>query len=250
MAHERYLYLTNGVTVGFFCEEKISLILSPDGVSLVIATAMNMILGDTNKRCLTRYCPTAIAPLVKRLLQFRNVHAILPYTCERFLEKFFERNQMPLQHLQSLLYPTFSTTTTTFTSSSSNHHHSSQSIHEQHETSSDQPSPSLLLCPLQRRLCVKMTTELLTEDPLIVDTIITTNPTVTNRRPSLTVGSVVPIIRVTPINLASPPHIHHVQLSSAQSQSKTSRDVFEKLVADLEPELSQVSYDPTPLSPY
>ena len=244
MFHERCLFLTNGITVGFFLEEKVSLILSPDGSSLVIATATNAALGEANKRCLTRFCPTAVAPLVARLLRFRNIHAVLPYFCERFLGPS-ERN--PLQ-LKSLLYPTSSSSPSS-TSFRSPHPHASQPIHDNNGVCV-QPSPSLLLCPLQLRLCVTVTTEILSDSP------IDTNETMmmsTNsyRRPSLAVAAVIPIIRVIPINLVSPPHIQHVQLSSAQSQSQTSRETFAQLLVDLEPELSQVThYPPPPFSPF
>ena len=227
---ERYLFLTNGVTLGFFFEEKVSLILSPDGSSLVIATATNSASGEANKRCLTRYCPTSIVPLVVRLLRFRNVHAVLPYTCERFLEPT-ERNQPPF-HILSHLDPSFSTS---ISSGSSHHHYTRPNIHD-HNGGYVQPSPSLLLCPFQRRLCVTVTTEILSADGPKDTT--TSN---TYRRPSMAVAAVVPIIRVIPMNLVSPPHIQYVQLSCAQSQSHISREIFAQVLIDLEPELAQVT---------
>ena len=239
MFRERCLFLTNGVTVGFFFEEKVSLVLSPDGSSLVIATASNTVsAGETNKQCLTRFCPTAVAQLVARLLRFRNIHAVLPYFCDRFLEPF-ERNQPPLP-LQSLLYPASSPSPSPSTSSStprSPRYHTSQSIHHDDNGASVQSSPSLLLCPLQRRLCVPVTMELLADGAIESTDTMSSN---SYRRPSMGVAAVVPAVRVIPVNLVSPPHSQHVQLSSAQTQSPTSREIFAQVLFDLEPELSQL----------
>jgi hypothetical protein len=123
---ERLLLFTNDVAVGLFPRETETLcvVLSPDGASL---TAVR---GETVRRCLTRFCPTAMAACMARLVAFRNMHAAIPYVCERFLADDVPRWRRGVNK------PT-------------------------------EDVPTVSWCPLQRRMCVQTVANVLSADPMV-----------------------------------------------------------------------------------
>jgi Domain of unknown function (DUF4524) len=123
---QRLLLFTNDVAVGLFPRETETLcvVLSPDGASL---TAVR---GETVRRCLTRFCPTAMAACVARLVAFRNMHAATPYVCERFLADDVPRWR------RGVNTPT-------------------------------EDVPTVSWCPLQRRMCVQTVANVLSADPMV-----------------------------------------------------------------------------------
>lgn len=122
---ERFLLLTNEAAVGIFPEQKLNIILSPDG------TAAAIVCGEDKKRCLTRFCSTAVAPFVARLLHFRNIHASVPFLCDRFLD------------------------------ASKNYGQSSKISCEEGGA-----IPAASLCPLKRRVFFSTVAEVLSNDPM------------------------------------------------------------------------------------
>ena len=122
---DRLLLFTNDVSLGLFPRDALCLVLSPDGASL---TAVR---GETVRCCLTRFCPTALAACVARLLAFRNVHAAAPYLCERFLPSDVPRWRAEKGVAKPPAVPTVS------------------------------------WCPLRRRVCVQTAADVLAADPMV-----------------------------------------------------------------------------------